>query len=69
MTEEQNNIYMLAQIAVFNATIIGMQAENEWRKYHDQIPAYDEGSFQKVIDNSCIYHNAIIEGFGILNGR
>lgn len=61
MDEKQNTVFVLSQIAVFNAVIAGMVAENMQRAAVGQSMAYVEDDFTRVIEASGIHHNAVLE--------
>lgn len=63
MTDEQKTVYMLAQIALFNARIAGMVAENAHRTQCGLSLAYAEEHFIQAIEESGIHHNAIVGVF------
>lgn len=62
MDQEDRRIYLLAQIALFNAKIAAMQAENQFRLGIGETIAYGEEAFISVIaeyeDN--LGHDAVI---------
>ena len=65
MNSDQNIVYLYGQIALFNAEIAGMQAENAMRAHKGEVPAYDESAFKECISRyECVIgHNAIIGSF------
>ncbi len=60
MTDEQKAAYVIAQAAVLNATIAGMQAANS--QFPEDQP-HMEADFQKAIDASPCCHNAVMVMF------
>jgi hypothetical protein len=59
MTPEQKAAYVMAMVAIFNAQIAGMVAENMQREHLGGSMAYTEKEFQKVIDESGCGCNSI----------
>lgn len=60
MTDEQNTAYVLSQVALFNARIAGMVAENQMRAVRGEGPAYVKEHFDRAANESGIHHNAVI---------
>lgn len=60
MSDEQKAAYVMAQVALFNARIAGMVAENQMRTHRGEAPAYVEGDFVKAAEDSGIHHNAVV---------
>ena len=52
---------MNASVARAMIRALGMQAENDHRKYRSEPMAYGEGDFLNVIDLEGIGHNAVVE--------
>lgn len=69
MTEEQNNVYLLGQIAMLNAKIAGMVAENQHHMAVYEVPMYREDAFESVANESGVYPNAIIGSFQDIANR
>ena len=63
MNEEQKAAFVMAQAAVLNAIIAGMQAENQMREHQGYVPAYVESHFQDAINASGCHHNAVLTLF------
>lgn len=63
MTPEQQAAFIIAQAACAMAEIAGMQAENQVRSHRGETPAYNESSFQSVIEHNLVGHNAVISFF------
>jgi len=63
VTPEQKAAFIIAQAAVLNATILGMEAENSMRAYRGEAPAYDETAFIHAVNASSCHHNAVLEFF------
>ena len=59
MTEEQKAAVINARCATALIRSLGMQAENEQRKYRNEAMAYVEADFTKVIEEEGIGHNDI----------
>lgn len=64
MTDEQKAAFIMAQAAVLNATILGMEAANSMRAYRGDLPRYGEQDFQNAINRSACHHNAVVTFFG-----
>ena len=65
MNEDANTAYVLSQVAVFNATIAGMVAENMQRQHLGDAMAYVGIDFTQAINESGLYHNSVL---GTLRG-
>ncbi|MDH5667859.1 MAG: hypothetical protein OEY86_07610 [Nitrospira sp.] len=52
--------FLIAQAAILNATIAGMQAENQQRIHRGESIAYPERAFEAVCNDSLCNHNAAI---------
>ena len=65
MTDDQKAAYINAQVALFNAEIAGMVAENTIRAHRNETLAYPESAFSEVMNkyDSTIGHNAVISFF------
>lgn len=65
MTDEQKAAFVLAQVAMMNAEITGLNAENAWRISNGQSPTYGEAAFDAVIDRykHTLGENAILKFF------
>jgi len=61
MTQEQRCAFLIAQAAVLNAKVFGMQAENMQRAHRGESMAHTEQSFQNEIDGSICAWNAAID--------
>ena len=60
MNEQMRCAYVIAQAAMLNARIAGMQAENQARNSAGLAPAYDEKTFVEVAEESGLGHNDVI---------
>ena len=65
MTPEQKAAFIVAQAAMLNSLIAGMQAENAMRSHRGETPAYVEEDFFRLHQEyaSVIGHNAVLEYF------
>lgn len=61
MTPEQKAAFIVAQAALFNARVAGMQAENQHRLSCGEPVAYADDEFQRVIaeGEGVLGHNAV----------
>ncbi len=64
MSDEANTAYVLAMIAVLNATIAGMVAENMQRQHRGESMAYVQADFAQEIKGSGMHHNAVLTTLG-----
>jgi len=62
MTDEQKAAFVLAQIALMNCRVAGMQAENAKRAVSGESPAYDEAAFARLEMeyDGVLGHNAVL---------
>ena len=65
MTDEMKVAFVLSQVAMFNAEIAQMQAENQHRIACGYSVAYADDGFQEVINrySGTLGHNAVLEYF------
>jgi len=64
MTPEQKATFINARVAMLNAEIAGMVAENMQRAAIGDSMAYTEASFTRLMDSyGDLYHNALIDYF------
>lgn len=61
MTPEEKAAIVNASVARAMIRALGMQAENDNRKYRGEPMAYGEGDILSVIDLEGIGHNAVME--------
>ena len=61
MDSTSKSAFIVAQAAMLNAEIAGMQAENQWRANCGHSPAYDGTAFQFVIERyGCLDCNSVL---------
>jgi hypothetical protein len=60
MTEEQKAAIINARCATAMIRAMGMQAENDRRKWHGEPPAYNENNFLAVIEEEGTDYNSVI---------
>ena len=60
MTAEERAAFIISQSVVAMIEAMGMVAENDVRKHRGEAMAYDEYSFQQLIERSGIHHNAAV---------
>ncbi len=63
MTPEQQAAYIMAQVAILNAMVAGMVAENMQREVLGQSMAYVENDFVAAVNGSPCHHNAVLSLF------
>ena len=61
MTSEERAAIVNASVARALIRAMGMQSENQSRKYRGEPVAYSESDFVNVIDLEGIGHNAVME--------
>jgi hypothetical protein len=61
MNEDQRAAFIVAQAAMLNARIAGMEAENRGREHRGEAPAYVQIAFEQVIGEFSVldYNNCI----------
>ena len=60
MTEEQNIVYTQGMLLQARITMEGMIAENQQRAHCGEQMAYTQKSFNALIEEYGIHHNAVI---------
>lgn len=60
MNEEQKAAFLMSQVAMLNAQIAGMVAENQYREAIGESPAYNEADFQREASSSGCDQNSAI---------
>lgn len=70
MTPEQKAAFVVAQAALLNTRVAGMEAENQQRQYRGLAPAYGEDAFISLEREfeSTLGHNAVLLFFASLSG-
>jgi len=63
MTPEQKAVYVMAQIAVLNARVAGMEAENAIAEMKGNSLPFGEAAFEHEVNTLCVNHNAVIALF------
>lgn len=60
MHPSEKVVYLNSQIMCARAEIEGMIAENQYRAYFNQAPAYTEENFNEVIERYHISHDNVV---------
>lgn len=60
MDNEQRCVYVSGMIANAQIKAMGMMAENQYLQSIGSLPKYREEDFNKLIDDTGIYHNSLI---------
>ena len=63
MNTEQEAAYIIAQAAVLVTNALGMHAENMYRSARDEVVAYVEEDFTRLVNASGCNHNAVLLTF------
>ena len=59
----RNAVIVQARVACAMIRLEGMKAANLEREQHGFALAYDESAFEKLIEDECIHHNAVVQEF------